>query len=300
MSFSRAAEKLFAAFLRLYPAGFRGEFEREMLEVFSESIRRAERGGFPAALAVCLREIVDLPINLISEYWEEYPMRNLQLSQPILRPVWWGALGFGLSAALINAVNSAVYMLEPDSAGALAGYWNFWGELIGHLAAGGLGGVLFALICRQPAKARFYFIGASLGFLIGHLLWYPIMVGSAVLLFRTGTEDAAFLAVNIIVRWIDLALMIGLTGLFIGWMNKSLPLALRLAGNALLGAAVGGLAGLAVCGLLFLIGSPFLGRAGMITGLMFLANALAGIFGGAWLGRAIARGDGLHDIPAAA
>jgi hypothetical protein len=300
MNFTRAAERLFAACLRLYPAGFRAEFAEEMREVFSENVRQAGRQGIPAALAVSLREIADFPVNLISEYWEDYRMRNLQLSQPALRPVWWGALGFGLAAALINAFNSAVYLLEPGKAGGLAGYWNFWGELIGHLAAGGLGGALFALICRQPAKAKLYFIGGSLGFLIGHLLWYPVMVGAAVLMFRADPGDAAFLAVNIVVRWIDLAFMVSLTGLFIGWMGRSARLAFRLAGSALLGAAAGGLAGLAVCGVIYLAGSPAVGRAGMITALVFIADALAGIFGGAWLGRAIVRGEGGSGLPASA
>jgi hypothetical protein len=300
MNFPRAAERLYGALLRLYPARFRAEFGAEMREVFAEQVRQAGRQGILVVLAVSLREIGDYPINLISEHCEEYRMRSLQVSQPTLRPVWWGAIGFGLTAALINAVNSAVYLGQPGSSGALAGYWNFWGELIGHLAAGGAGGLLFALVCRQPAKAKLYFIAGSLGFLIGHLLWYPVMIGSAVLLFRADPGDAAFLTATIVVRWIDMALMVGLTGLFIGWMSRSIPLAFRLAGSGLLGAAAGGLAGLAVCGLIFLIGSSALGRAGMITGLMFIDNAVAGIFGGAWLGRAIVRGDEVHNIPAAA
>ncbi len=300
MDISRIAEKAFAAFLRLYPPGFQTEFREEIRGVFSESVQQAERQGVLAVLAVSLREAGDLPINLITEYWEELHMQKLQLSQPVIRPVWWGAVGFGLSAAVIDLVNSVMYLTQSDVVNSPMRYWNFWVELFGYLVVGGLGGLLFALICRQPGNAKLYFIGGSLGFLIGHLLWYPIMVGSGILLFYSDTNDVTFFAANIIVRWIDLALMVGLTGLFIGWMNKSLPRAVRLAGSGLLGAVIGGLVGVGICGLIFLAGSSFLGRVAMIIILLFVVNALAGIFGGALLGRAIVRSDDIRGVPNAA
>jgi hypothetical protein len=300
MDISRIAEKAFAVFLRLYPPGFQAEFGEEIRGVFSETVRQAGRRGILPALAVSLREAADFPLNLAAAYGEEMQMQNLQLSQPVLRPVWWGAVGFGLSAAVINLVNTAAYFTQADGAGSPLRFWNFWGELIGYLVVGGLGGLLFALICRQPVHARLYLIGGSLGFLIGHLLWYPIMVGSGILLFYSETTDAAYLIANTIVRWIDLALMLGLSGLFIGWMTRNPPRAIRLAGAALLGAVIGGLAGAGICGLLLLAGSPFSGREIFITGLLFIVNALAGIGGGALLGRAILRGGDLQGLPAAA
>jgi hypothetical protein len=300
MTISRIAEKAFAVFLRLYPPSFQAEFGEEIREVFLESVRQAEQCGLFPVLAVGLREAADFPVNLIAEYWEEFQMQKIQLSQPVIRPVWWGAVGFGLSAAVINLVNSVMYYSQANGVNSPMRFWNFWGELLGYLVVGGLGGLLFALICRQPANAKLYFSGGSLGFLIGHLLWYPIMVGSGILLFYSHTNDAAYLIANTVVRWVDLALMVGLTGLFIGWMTKSLPRAIRLAGAALLGTVIGGFLGLGICGLLLLAGASTGGRDLLITGLLFIVNSLAGIAGGALLGRAIIRGGDMQGIPSAA
>jgi hypothetical protein len=288
MAISRIAEKMYGAALRLYPSRFQAEFGAEIRDVFSENLRQAERRGILPALAVSLREAADLPINLISEYWEDLQMRNPQLSQPVIRPVLWGAVGFGCSAVLVNLFTTLMYLRPSGSANTFISDWFLWGELLGFAVMGGLGGLLFALVCRQPEKARAYFMGGSLGFLIGHVLWYAVMFGSALLLLYTSTDGFA----QIVIRWVDLALMMSLSGLFIGWMDKNGRQAGRLAGSGLLGAGIGGLLGLAICGVLVMIGPPLVGGITLSTSQLFVVNSLAGISGGALLGRAI-----LRDIP---
>jgi hypothetical protein len=62
-------------------------------------------------LAVGLREFGGLPINPIAQYWEECHVRTPQLSRPFVRPLWWGAVGFGLSAALADLIDAVIALL---------------------------------------------------------------------------------------------------------------------------------------------------------------------------------------------
>jgi hypothetical protein len=296
MTVSRAAVRVFASLLRLYPGRFREEFGPEIAEVFAESVRQAERQGALPALAVGVRELVDFPVNLIVEYWEEMRMQKLQLAQPVLRPVWWGAIGFGLAAALAGLFHTALYVPNQGALEEFAEHWRFWGEFLAYAVMGGLGGFFFALVSRQPAKAKLFWIAGSMGFLIGHLLWYPVMVGSSVALFYADATDAVFLFGLYFVWWIDIALMMSLTGLFIGGMEKNPRLAGKLFVHGVLGAAIGGILGLCFAGLWALFGLSVTGRGALI----FVVNALAGIFGGALLGRAILREGSSRDAPATA
>jgi hypothetical protein len=300
MEITRAAEKIFAACLGLYPSRFRAEFGGEIREVFSESLRQAERRGLLSVLAVGLREISDLPINVISEYWEEYHMRNLQLSQPFVRPLWWGAVGFGLSAALADLINAVIALQPSGLTGPFAPDALFGIGMGLYALLGGLGGLLFALVCRQSAESKRCFMAGSLGFLIGHLLSIPVMVASGVLLFLWNPSNNAALLMTIVTRWIDLFLMVSLTGLFVGWLNKDLRRALTLAGFAALGTVSGGLLGLGFCGLLARIGPSAVGQSVITAGWIFAVNSVAGIIGGALLGGAIGRGGASRDAALAA
>jgi hypothetical protein len=302
MTISRIAAKAFAASLRMYPPRFRSAFGPEIAEVFVQSLQEAERRGILQALAVVFRELVDFPVNLIAEYWEETHMQNIQLSQPEHRAVWWGAVGFGSAAALANLFHWAVYIPSSGTLADFAEHFRFWGEFLGYAILGGLGGFSFALVSRQPAKARLYFIAGSFGFLIGHLLWYAIMVGSGVFLFYADAGDVVFLIGNIVVGWVDIALMMSLSGLFIGWMEKSRSLAGRLFGTGALGAGIGGLLGFGLGGLVMLFdssafGSSVVARLIIINGTVFAVNGLAGFFGGALLGKAIDRENPARNAP---
>ena len=54
--------------LTLYPVSFRTDFADEMREVFEQTFQDAAQQGAASALAVCLRELADLPVNLILEH----------------------------------------------------------------------------------------------------------------------------------------------------------------------------------------------------------------------------------------
>ncbi len=60
--------RLHTLVVRLYPAGFRDEFGAEMTSVFAESVADTKQRGL---LALCLRELFDLPASL----WQEYRHR---------------------------------------------------------------------------------------------------------------------------------------------------------------------------------------------------------------------------------
>jgi hypothetical protein len=51
--------------LKLYPRAFRAQFADEMEAVFSEALRDAAGEGAAAILGMCLRELADLPVNLL-------------------------------------------------------------------------------------------------------------------------------------------------------------------------------------------------------------------------------------------
>lgn len=67
-------EKLFAFALRAYPRAYREEFAEEMLAVFSETIHVAAPKGFFALLKTLIREVIDLPANVIRQYFMESQM----------------------------------------------------------------------------------------------------------------------------------------------------------------------------------------------------------------------------------
>lgn len=51
--------------LRLYPRPFRALFADEMEAVFREALQEAAGRGIAAVLAICLRELADLPMNVL-------------------------------------------------------------------------------------------------------------------------------------------------------------------------------------------------------------------------------------------
>jgi len=92
-------------FLKLYPRHFLEEYGAEMAAVFSENCQAAE-GSPLAVLILCLRELRDLPANLIREHWSEFKRSRHMQSQPDLKQSYFGiilrsALGYGFGFALI-------------------------------------------------------------------------------------------------------------------------------------------------------------------------------------------------------
>ena len=62
-----AGQRAYAWLLRLYPRSFRAEYGDEMQDVFSSALAEASAHGFRLAAAVWLRELRDLPLNLVRE-----------------------------------------------------------------------------------------------------------------------------------------------------------------------------------------------------------------------------------------
>lgn len=74
----RLLSRVYAHLLHLYPPSFREEFGAEMQSVFVETLLEATGRGLVPLLAVCLREIGDLPPVLLREYWSEFRNRGLE------------------------------------------------------------------------------------------------------------------------------------------------------------------------------------------------------------------------------
>ena len=63
--------RFYTKLLNLYPSGFRSTFAEEMEAVFGEALAEAFKRGALAIIRVCLRELVDLPGNVLREHWRE-------------------------------------------------------------------------------------------------------------------------------------------------------------------------------------------------------------------------------------
>jgi hypothetical protein len=78
---------IYRALLSFYPAAFRNEFGEEMRGVFTRSVlEAAERGGW-AVTAVYVRELRQMPLNLVREYWHSLTKKELPMAL-IKKPEW--------------------------------------------------------------------------------------------------------------------------------------------------------------------------------------------------------------------
>ena len=71
---------LYSHLLLLYPRRFHGEFGEEMQMVFNDSLKDASERGIPSLAALCLREVVALPFNILREFWYEFERRKTAMS----------------------------------------------------------------------------------------------------------------------------------------------------------------------------------------------------------------------------
>jgi hypothetical protein len=60
---------IYSLTLRLYPPGFRREYAEEMRSVFTEALQDASMRGRSTSARIFLREIADLPANLLRQFW---------------------------------------------------------------------------------------------------------------------------------------------------------------------------------------------------------------------------------------
>ncbi len=77
---------LYTELLRLYPSDFRAEFGEEMTAVFIEHLTDTTQRGFLALMALCLRELLDLPASLWHEHWYSF-LGKEEISMNLTNPV---------------------------------------------------------------------------------------------------------------------------------------------------------------------------------------------------------------------
>jgi len=87
----RVSRMLYSALIRLYPYRFRAEFANEMEMVFADLLTEAAQVGIGSVIALLLRELRDLPINLIREHWlsnqKEEQMNGIKRQFTMVRTV---------------------------------------------------------------------------------------------------------------------------------------------------------------------------------------------------------------------
>lgn len=158
----RLITRLYAALLRLYPEAFRAEYGPEQQGVFAALVEDSLAAGWLALSRLCLRELRDLPGNLIREYYlllyrKEMTMKPTSAPKSALL----GAIGFGLGLTIlmvgrwildpnsvrqssllgILGVDLVLYMLMGAAGGALLGS-SLPGQNMFRMALGGLAGCL--------------------------------------------------------------------------------------------------------------------------------------------------------------
>lgn len=65
--------------LTLYPRKFRDEFAEEMQVVFRDTLNEAFKNGILELALVCLRELVELPFNILKEFWHEIKRKEINM-----------------------------------------------------------------------------------------------------------------------------------------------------------------------------------------------------------------------------
>src|SRR5512133_872283 len=77
--FVAALISIYSKLLLLYPRSFRKEFGDEMQVVFRDSVNDAVKDGILFLVIVGMREIVNLPGNVLQEFWHEFKKKDTTL-----------------------------------------------------------------------------------------------------------------------------------------------------------------------------------------------------------------------------
>lgn len=174
---------VFGFFVHLYPADFQAEFGEELKSVFEAILKDASQNGGGSVAAVCLRELRDLPINLLRAHLEKKHMIKILHSQPV-RFAWKGAFGFGLGFVVVNMLGielqnwffKFVVFQPPFINWFMQPKYQMWlklaSELIPWAVVSVLGGLLFAaFFAKKGHFRRFAFWGAIGWFVPGLEFW---------------------------------------------------------------------------------------------------------------------------------
>jgi len=158
--------------LKLYPADFHAEFGEEMAGVFACALQDVSRSGLFALGAVCLRELVDFPKNLLREYASRMGKKfGMKTPLPFLSPRQGAsleALGFGLGFALLILLRALV---DPANNTILVNFGSTWiRETLLFMLIGSLGGGLIGAGSRSFLIMKRFIIAATLGSGLGGCL----------------------------------------------------------------------------------------------------------------------------------
>ena len=268
---------VYAAFMQLYPYKFQVEFADEMQVVFATVVADAAKSGAAFVVVVCLRELRDLPINLLREHWlifKETFMKNLQFSKNPGLSAWWGAVGFGMTFAVIKIV---------------AFTWHN-SSMILYALAGALGGALFGLACESRKQVGLIALLGALALGLG----YPVV---RLLEFNFATSISPQSSAVVLIVLLEPVVIGTLVGILIGAVQKDWKQSVRLAFASAVGFGLGRVAGFAlsliVWGIVQAIDSHRPGFNGQLSSWVVsvgsimpwvVTSIVSGIVGGAILG----------------
>ena len=268
---------VYAAFMQLYPYKFQVEFADEMQVVFATVVADAAKSGAAFVAVVCLRELRDLPINLLREHWlifKETFMKNLQFSKNPGLSAWWGAVGFGMTFAVIKIV---------------AFTWHN-SSMILYALAGALGGALFGLACESRKQVGLIALLGALALGLG----YPVV---RLLEFNFATSISPQSSAVVLIVLLEPVVIGTLVGILIGAVQKDWKQSVRLAFASAVGFGLGRVAGFAlsliVWGIVQAIDSHRPGFNGQLSSWVVsvgsimpwvVTSIVSGIVGGAILG----------------
>ncbi len=159
--------------LHLYPADFRAEFGEEMADVFASALQDVSRRDLSAMAAICLRELVDFPKNLMREYARILGNKFGVKAPPLLllspkQGASLGALGFGLGFALLILLRA---LADPANNMAFRDFPSAWlRETLLFLLVGAIGGALLGAGSRSFLLMKRFVIAGTLGSGLGGCL----------------------------------------------------------------------------------------------------------------------------------
>lgn len=152
--------------LHLYPADFRAEFGEEMADVFASALQDVSRRDLSAMAAICLRELVDFPKNLLREYARILGNKFGVKAPPLLllspkQGASLGAFGFGLGFALLILLR---VLADPANNTILVNFGSTWIlETLLFMLIGALGGALIGAGSRSFLLMKRFVIAGTLG-----------------------------------------------------------------------------------------------------------------------------------------
>jgi hypothetical protein len=301
-SLNGRAASVASLFTAFYPRPFRDEFGEEMKDVLEQSFLDADHQGALAVCWVALRELADLPANLLREYLrllgrkDSWIMKRLSPSTPG-RAGQFGALGYGLGFALLGLFFTTVMVSQGSRSQQPIQLGVVW--IAASFVAGCLGGAGIGLGVDPRHIRKFALLSGSALALANTISLFAERMGFTWYLLNMNHGDISF-GYSLLG-----ALLVGpLTGLFLGFVQKDLHRGLKLAGTGLLAFALAFFASIFV-GIVFT-----LGEAGIYTGLggnppesltMLMAGVVfmgtAGALGGGILARSAVDPDRLEGLP---